>query len=159
MFSPRKCLGATDPKGKGEVNILVSEEVWEALEAKAPTSHFAKTTICHELGHALIHVPILRRRLQVNNVLARMQRAKLRAFEDPEWQAWAFAGSILIPRTSLNLLEEEYGTISTDLVSAVFEVSSYIHTLFRLPGVYGEKHLGMPKVEALTDTYTLLICI
>lgn len=29
----------------------------------------------------------------------------------------------------------------------------HVHTLFRLPGVYGEKHLGMPKVEALTETY------
>lgn len=29
----------------------------------------------------------------------------------------------------------------------------HVHTLFRLPGVYGEKHLGMSKVEALADTY------
>lgn len=30
----------------------------------------------------------------------------------------------------------------------------HVHTLFRLPGVYGEKHLGMAKVEALTETYS-----
>lgn len=29
----------------------------------------------------------------------------------------------------------------------------HVHTLFRLPGVYGEKHLGLPKVEALAQTY------
>lgn len=29
----------------------------------------------------------------------------------------------------------------------------HVHTLFRLPGVYGEKHLGMPKVEALAEAY------
>jgi molybdopterin/thiamine biosynthesis adenylyltransferase len=29
----------------------------------------------------------------------------------------------------------------------------HVHTLFRLPGVYGEQHLGMPKVEALAEAY------
>lgn len=29
----------------------------------------------------------------------------------------------------------------------------HVHTLFRLPGVYGEKHLGMPKVIALAESY------
>lgn len=29
----------------------------------------------------------------------------------------------------------------------------HVHTLFRLPGVYGEKHLGVPKVEALAEAY------
>lgn len=30
----------------------------------------------------------------------------------------------------------------------------HVHTLFRLPGVYGEKHLGIPKVDALGERYT-----
>lgn len=29
----------------------------------------------------------------------------------------------------------------------------HVHTLFRLPGVYGEEHLGLSKVEALAVTY------
>ena len=29
----------------------------------------------------------------------------------------------------------------------------HVHTLFRLPGVYGEKQLGVPKVEALAEAY------
>ena len=29
----------------------------------------------------------------------------------------------------------------------------HVHTLFRLPGVYGEKQLGTPKVVALTEVY------
>lgn len=29
----------------------------------------------------------------------------------------------------------------------------HVHTLFRLPGVYGEKHLGSPKVDVLADSY------
>ena len=30
----------------------------------------------------------------------------------------------------------------------------HVHTLFRFPGVYGEKHLGVRKVEALADAYS-----
>jgi hypothetical protein len=30
---------------------------------------------------------------------------------------------------------------------------THVHTLFRLPGVYGEKHLGTPKVIALAEAY------
>jgi len=30
----------------------------------------------------------------------------------------------------------------------------HVHTLFRLPGVYGEKHLGMAKVDALGEAYS-----
>ncbi|TAL90064.1 MAG: ThiF family adenylyltransferase [Candidimonas sp.] len=29
----------------------------------------------------------------------------------------------------------------------------HVHTLFRLPGAYGAKHLGMPKVEVLAEAY------
>jgi hypothetical protein len=29
----------------------------------------------------------------------------------------------------------------------------HVHTLFRLPGVYGERHLGSKKVDALSDVY------
>lgn len=136
-------VGATDPKGKGEINILVAEEIWDNLEADAPKSYFAKTTVCHELGHALIHVPILRRRLQMHNVLARTQRANLRAYEDPEWQAWAFAGSILLPRTTLEVLEEKYGNISIDLVSSVYEISTNMVS----------SHLRRLKWPGFTTTY------
>lgn len=30
----------------------------------------------------------------------------------------------------------------------------HVHTLFRLPGVYGEKHLGLAKVDALAQVYS-----
>lgn len=40
---------------------------------------------------------------------------------------------------------EEINLFDNDIV--------HVHTLFRLPGVYGEKHLGMYKVEALAEAY------
>jgi len=116
--------GATDPHGNEDVTILVSEEVWSQLEMPAPRSHYARSTVCHEIGHAVIHVPVLRRRLLLTNVLARTQRARLRAYEDPEWQAWAFSGAILMPTVTLLMLQAEHGRLNPELVGGTYEVST-----------------------------------
>jgi len=116
--------GATDPKGDSEVTILVSESVWDKLEEPAPISHYAKTTVCHEIGHAILHVPILRRRLFRTNVLARVQRGSIPAYEDPEWQAWTFAGTILMPRVALRMLQKEHPLLTPELVASIFGVST-----------------------------------
>lgn len=117
--------GATDPQGSSEINILVDEKIWNALEAEAPRSHYAKTTVCHEVGHAVLHVPILRRKLLIRggDVLARVQRRNLRAYEDPEWQAWMFAGAILMPSDTLHMLQEQHNKLEPGLVSKIYEVS------------------------------------
>lgn len=120
--------GATDPKGNGEINILVAEDVWDRLDCDPPSSHYARTTVCHEIGHAVLHVPVLRRRLQLTNVLARTQRGNLRAYEDPEWQAWAFAGAILIPSVTLRMLTASNPALDVALVSATFQVSTGMAT-------------------------------
>ena len=115
--------GATDPKGVGEIVILIEEGVWEQLEFPAPRSFYARTTVCHEIGHAILHVPVLRRRLMVTDVLARTQRGRLRAYEDPEWQAWAFAGAILMPTNTLRMLQGQRESLAHDEVSHTYEVS------------------------------------
>lgn len=116
--------GATDPWGSEEINILIDEKIWDDLELDVPNSHFAKTTVCHEIGHAVLHVPVLRRKLLIDKVLARIQRKRLRAYEDPEWQAWMFAGSILIPSVTLRMLQEQHNQLTADLVGNVYGVSS-----------------------------------
>lgn len=116
--------GATDPRGDGETTILVTEEVWEALELAAPKSYYARSTVCHEIGHAILHVPVLRRRLLLSGVLARTQRANLKPYEDPEWQAWAFAGTILMPSASLRILHAKHKLLTPEVVSDSFEVST-----------------------------------
>lgn len=115
--------GATDPKGDDEINILVSESVWNNLDESAPICYFARTTVCHEIGHAVLHVPVLRRRLLQTDSLARTQRGKLRAYEDPEWQAWAFAGSILIPSPTLKKLSDKNDGLTLESVSETYDVS------------------------------------
>lgn len=115
--------GATDPHGAGEVTVLVSEEVWDALEVSGPKSYYARSTVCHEIGHAVIHVPALRRQLLVTSVLARSKRGSLAAYNDPEWQAWAFSGAILMPSVTLLMLRARHGKLNVELVSETYEVS------------------------------------
>ena len=114
--------GATDPQGDGEIDILVSEDVWNSIDQSPPACHFARTTVSHEIGHAVLHVPVLRRRLLLEDALNRIQRSNLQAYLDPEWQAWMFAGSILMPRPTLNMLATD-GRFSISRVSEIYEVS------------------------------------
>lgn len=115
--------GATDPRGKDEINILISEDCWDHLEEDVPLSYFSKTTVCHELGHAIVHVPVLRRRLLMTDCLSRVSRGSIKAYEDPEWQAWIFAGSILMPSITLKMLKHAGQPLTPEQVSSTFEVS------------------------------------
>jgi hypothetical protein len=115
--------GATDPKGDGDVNILVNEEVWDDLVEPPPQCYFARSTVCHEIGHAVLHVPTLRRHMLVADTLNRVQRRRLKAYEDPEWQAWMFAGSILMPSSTLRMMMNEAEMLSLSEVSEVYDVS------------------------------------
>lgn len=113
---------ATDPTGSGEINILVGEELWDDLYSGGRRANFARATVGHELGHALMHVHVVRRRLstpQHEHLLARQMRRDLPAYRDPEWQAWAFAGALLVPRQSVVMLDDP----SVSDAANVFEVS------------------------------------
>jgi hypothetical protein len=96
--------GATDPKGQGEINILLSEQLWNDLFFHGSGERMARSTVIHEFCHALLHVPIMRRRLTTANkqhLLARQARGTLPAYCDPEWQAWALCGALMMPTRTL----------------------------------------------------------
>lgn len=67
---------------------------------------FLRSTMGHEIGHAILHVPVLRRvgRDQVfeqktkDGEVNLYRRKDLKPYEDPEWQAWRFAAALLMPR-------------------------------------------------------------
>ncbi len=60
-----------------------------------------RLTIAHEIGHLLLHddASIALCRLEANE--------KLKAYEDPEWQADAFGGELLAPSYLIKGLESE----------------------------------------------------
>lgn len=60
-----------------------------------------RATVEHEGGHCLLHVPLLQffKSLSLKGEgLYRAKRSEIEPFRDPEWQAWAFAGAIMMPK-------------------------------------------------------------
>jgi Zn-dependent peptidase ImmA (M78 family) len=72
---------------------------------------FLRSTIAHELGHCFLHVSEFRRRKNlarfIHNddtvTLKRLSEDNIPLYANPEWQAWRFAGALLIPKPSLDL--------------------------------------------------------
>jgi hypothetical protein len=97
----------TYPAGRDESEILMAEWMFNDL-AIDPRPHFARATVMHELAHAILHVPILRSLACASEhelALAHADAASVPAYSDPEWQAWALAGAILMPHRTIAMLE------------------------------------------------------
>jgi len=105
--------------------IRLSPEVYAALQEGIPRARF---TAMHEAGHAKLHAIQLREQgLKVQDgrlvfELYRVERRKLRAFEDPEWQANTFAGCVLMPGPAIMSLAV-CGGIQVSAVQRLFGVS------------------------------------
>jgi len=120
--------GATDPVSDGrDINVLIVESLWRELLRSPTGAKRARATILHELAHALLHVHEIRKRMQMRPearrlLLARRTRRELKAYEDPEWQAWALAGCIAMPRRTLLMMQNVtvWRVASTYGVSEVF---------------------------------------
>jgi uncharacterized protein DUF955 len=99
----RDCAALTYPSAEGESEILVAEWIWHDLAHDA-RPNFARATVMHELGHAILHVPIIRTMANAEPQPPAADAVPLPAFNDPEWQAWALAGAILMPRRTITML-------------------------------------------------------
>jgi len=64
--------------------MRIREDVYEAACAGNPRHRF---TLCHELGHYLLHQP----------EFISMARGEVPKYCDPEWQANTFAGELMAP--------------------------------------------------------------
>lgn len=106
--------GLTDPESEDGVSIEITirRSDWESLFAGGRRAHRPRATVAHEIAHAIMHVPTIRRRTKLKHgsfLLQRVARGKLVAYCDPEWQAWALAGCILAPRVGIIHLQAELG--------------------------------------------------
>jgi hypothetical protein len=113
---------ATDAAGGPEINIIMEQELWDQLIDGGRRANRARATVAHELGHAVLHVPVMRRRIASPNsefLLSRVKRDSLEPYRDPEWQAWAIAGCILAPRAAI----EAASASSVPELAAIFELS------------------------------------
>lgn len=83
--------------------ILVRKDQYDLLREGGPMGLRARATIAHELGHAILHSPMLADTETAKRVTL-VPRRELKAYEDPEWQAWTLAQAFLIPvRTARSL--------------------------------------------------------
>ena len=107
------------------IEILASPETYDWLDKGHPRGGFF---VAHELGHCLLHTDQLVRLAQ----MPKEQQAALHrggeevgheAYQDTEWQANAFAGALLMPAGGLQILEQEHGELSPDIIVEHFHVS------------------------------------
>lgn len=68
------------------------------------SEYFYRSTMAHEVGHALMHVrdyrlkrKILRSIHRKNHQLRVYREKEIKIYMNPEWQAWRFAGTLLMP--------------------------------------------------------------
>lgn len=77
------CCGYTTP---GERRIVLSEDIY----VKAHSGDgYARFSVAHELGHLFLHDP-------ASITLCRLKNQDIKTYEDPEWQADAFGGELLM---------------------------------------------------------------
>jgi len=83
----------------------------------------ARFTVAHEMGHALLHAKEgAFGSFPFRHQVTFARRSRIRAFEDPEWQANTFAAAILMPMKSLRVLQSQE-RLYADEVMNVFQVS------------------------------------
>lgn len=80
----------------------------ELAEDASATLYF-RSTVAHEIGHAVLHVPEYRQRrqkilsVQPNSsaILHRWPDNNIPIYRNPEWQAHRFAGGLLMPEPAI----------------------------------------------------------
>lgn len=84
--------------------IQLPNATYKRLEKSDPQARF---TVAHEFGHAYLHSKEQALgTFPFRNHLTFAQRSRIRAFEDPEWQANAFAAAILMPLKTMRMLHQ-----------------------------------------------------
>lgn len=78
------------------------------------SEYFCRSTMAHESGHALMHVTdyriqkaILRSIHRKDHQLRVYREKEIKIYMNPEWQAWRFAGSILMPERTFRMAYQE----------------------------------------------------
>jgi len=104
----------------GRTHILVRKSVFEGSLGADGFSHRPRATICHELGHAVLHGRLLARSAMTGVPLPPLVRTKAGELErSAEEQAWAFAGVLLMPIPALKTVRDQ----AREHLSGLFRVS------------------------------------
>lgn len=84
-----------------------------------------RATIAHEICHCVYHVAELknfRSSLSVTGgILFREEPSNIKAYVNPEWQAWHYAGALLMPKKRIIRYHER--GYSIDVMADIFDVN------------------------------------
>lgn len=94
-------FGYTD---SDEMVCIISQELAEDTWS----NYFYRSTMAHETGHAYMHVSDYKLKRAILRSINKKGHGNLRTFREsdivlyknPEWQAWRFAGAILMPASA-----------------------------------------------------------
>jgi len=118
---PPPLEGITRPSAHtGRTEILVSETVYEGLRTGDGRARF---TGSHELFHALVHVPQLKRAVDHGLFTGLHREGSIPAYRSPEWQANGFASRLLMPTEAVKLAVKAFGHRNVDRLARLFGVS------------------------------------
>ncbi len=104
---------------------VVSSELADDPNAAA----YFRSTMAHEIGHAILHIPEFRRRRQKiiseqakkDGILHRLPDTEIPIYRNPEWQAHRFAGGLLMPEAAVKKAIAMYR--SHEILAIIFEVT------------------------------------
>lgn len=128
----------------GLLEILILAPYWDSFIHGGSDRNRAITTLAHELGHAVLHRRELRAlagcdRSAVEASRALHRRRELKAFYDPEWQAWAFAGAVLMPRPALRRMSgATISEIASEFRVSTSMVRTHVKRIPRLGFAFGK---------------------
>jgi hypothetical protein len=118
---PSEIFGLTDSaENRLEIQASLAEDPFN--------EKFFRSTLAHETGHCLMHVPQLRQinRTQVfrqakDDGIHLYRKDPIPLYCNPEWQAWRFAGALLMPEAPLRMMLNEGAGLPE--IAGVFEVN------------------------------------
>ena len=118
------CEGVTEFY-ENRILVLLREDHWDALHRGGEPSLRARATVAHELGHVILHADYARRRAEYTHMLSELgddidcEGHFAQGIEDQEWQAWAFAGCLMMPVAMV----QDMADLRPHAVGRVFDVS------------------------------------
>jgi hypothetical protein len=113
---------ATYSETEGEIALILSAESYHDLEVR--NGGRARFSVCHEIGHAVLHADRLVQITRIDHDRRAMLRAEVTtpAYASSEWQANAFAAAFLAPGEGLVYLEKQ-GRLTVQALSRMYRVS------------------------------------
>jgi Zn-dependent peptidase ImmA (M78 family) len=135
---PSEIYGFTDTaENKLVINAGLLDDEWGDNE------RFYRSTVAHEVGHCLLHVPLLRQckkdRIfaegKKKDKVALYRKTPIPLYRNPEWQAWRFAGALLMPEEVVKWLVSQGASLR--------EIARY----FKVNEVFVETRMKALKIQ------------